>query len=1063
MSLLDRAPRMDETQASRLARELYGVDGAVRPLPSERDQNFLLDTPTGRFVLKLANAADSRELLEAQHAALGHLAARGSRAPRVVRTRAGDEIARDAQGHLVRLVTWLPGEPLGTVRHQPAGLLEDLGRTLGEMDRALADFDHPALHRTFHWDLAGAVERSRRALPLVNDRAWRDTIAAALEGLERRLTPRLDALRRSIVHNDANDHNVLVETRSDGRQRISGVIDYGDMVHSYTAAEPAVAIAYVLLHTRDPLGAASRVLAAYHRAYPLLEEEIGAVFDLIQLRMCLSATVAARQQPERPGDGYLGISQEGIRAALPALMAIHPRFAEAALRHACGLPALPRSARVTAWLSGAGRQALNPSIVGDGAEPTIGLDLGVASPLVSGDPDRNREPALTRRIRRYMEDAGASIAVGGYLEPRILPDRGSAPDPGSVACGGPAPRAAPSRGAPCAPRPFCSSPAHEDGVPVASRTTGSTSPLVAAPETGRRTVHLGLDYFAAPGTPVRAALPGVVHAFADNAAPLDYGPVVILRHTTGEREEFFTLYGHLTRASLAALTRGATVRAGDRLGALGTPAENGGWTPHLHFQVIVDLLDMGCDFPGVCRAAETSTWAEFSPDPNVIAGLPPSILPPRAPGGAPALDARTAHTGGNVRLSYHQPVEAARGWMQYLYDRDGRRLLDGYNNVPHVGHCHPAVVEAAERQLRTLNTNTRYLHDSLAHFADALAATLPAPLDVCYFVNSGSEANELALRLARAHTRARDVIVLDAAYHGITTTLIGLSSSKFDGPGGDGRPPWVHAARLPDVYRGPFREDDAQAGRKYADDVSERIREAASQGRRIAAFLAESCPSVAGQILPPVGYLERAYAHVRETGGVCIADEVQTAYGRVGTHFYAFEAQGVVPDIVVLGKPIGNGYPLGAVVTTREIARSFDNGMEFFSTFGGSTVSCAAGLAVLDVVRREALQAHAARVGGMLLEKLRALAARHEAIGDVRGSGLFLGVELVEERSARSPAAALAAHVVNRLRDEGVLIGTDGPDHNVLKIRPPMPFAEADAEELAAVLDAVLAEIPPSH
>ena len=412
------------------------------------------------------------------------------------------------------------------------------------------------------------------------------------------------------------------------------------------------------------------------------------------------------------------------------------------------------------------------------------------------------------------------------------------------------------------------------------------------------------------------------------------------------------------------------------------------------------------------------------------------------------LAARRRVIGPSLSVAYRNPIKAVRGWMQYLYDHAGRRYLDAYNNVPHVGHSHPRVVQAAIEQMRLLNTNTRYLHDSLPAFAERLTATLPAPLSVCYFVSSGSEANELALRLARAHTRRRDVIVLDAAYHGNTTTLVDISPYKFNGPGGEGAPPWVHVLPLPDTYRGRYRRDDPRAGEKYA--------EFARHVRNPCAFIAESAPSVGGQIILPDRYLANVYAIVRAAGGVCIADEVQTAYGRMGTHFYAFEAQGVVPDVVVLGKPIGNGYPLGAVVTTREIAASFDNGMEFFSTFGGSTVSCAVGLAVLDVVQEERLQEHARDVGDALLGGLRAIAGRHPLVGDVRGSGLFLGVELVKDRDTREPATAEAKGVVNRMRERGILLGTDGPFANVLKIRPPMPFTRDDASHLAATLDEVL-------
>jgi len=433
------------------------------------------------------------------------------------------------------------------------------------------------------------------------------------------------------------------------------------------------------------------------------------------------------------------------------------------------------------------------------------------------------------------------------------------------------------------------------------------------------------------------------------------------------------------------------------------------------------------------------------------------------------LAARRRFVGGNVSVGYRRPLQVVRGAMQYLFDEAGRRYIDAYNNVPHVGHCHPRVVEAAARQLGALSTNTRYLDEHLARFAERLAGTLPEPLRICYFVNSGSEANELALRLARAHTRQRDLIVLDAAYHGNTTTLIDISPYKFNGPGGNGKPPWVRVVPVPDVFRGEFRSAALSgplpehaghdAGAKYADAVAEAIDELRVGGAGLCGFIAESCPSVGGQIMFPPGYLAEVYRHVRDAGGVAIADEVQTAYGRIGTHGYAFEHQGVVPDIVVLGKPIGNGYPLGAVVTTPEIAASFDNGMEFFSTFGGSTVSCAVGLAVLDVVRDERLQAHARAVGDHLLGRLRSLPERSALVGDVRGSGLFIGVELVRDRGTLEPAGTEASDVVNRLREEGILIGTDGPHHNVLKIRPPMPFTTDDADVLASALEAALLTI----
>lgn len=420
------------------------------------------------------------------------------------------------------------------------------------------------------------------------------------------------------------------------------------------------------------------------------------------------------------------------------------------------------------------------------------------------------------------------------------------------------------------------------------------------------------------------------------------------------------------------------------------------------------------------------------------------------------MAARKRLLGPNLSLSYERPLKIVRGFRQYLYDDQGSEYLDVYNNVPLVGHSHPRVVRAIQEQVALLNTNTRYLHDNILNYADRLTSLLPEPLRVCYFLNSGSEANELALRLARTHTRRKGVIVLEHAYHGHTSTLIDISPYKFDGPGGSGRKAWVHVATLPDDYRGPFRRGEANLGAKYAASVAEIADDCARHNQPIAAFIAETLPSVAGQIVFPPGYLAEAYRAVRAHGGVCIADEVQVGFGRLGTHFWGFETQGVVPDIVVFGKPIGNAFPLAAVVTTREIANSFANGMEFFSTFGGNPVACAAGLAVLDVLREEDLQENALQVGNAWMEALRALALQQTAIGDVRGSGLFLGVDLVSDRETRQPATRLASHVVNRLREEGILAGTDGPGHNVLKLRPPLCFSMEDAERFTSTLRRIL-------
>lgn len=303
------------------------------------------------------------------------------------------------------------------------------------------------------------------------------------------------------------------------------------------------------------------------------------------------------------------------------------------------------------------------------------------------------------------------------------------------------------------------------------------------------------------------------------------------------------------------------------------------------------------------------------------------------------------------------------------------------------------------------------------------------------------------------------MVVIDAGYHGNTSTLIDVSSYKFDGPGGRGAPEWVRKVPMPDDYRGPFKRDDPEAGWKYAQAVREAVASIRREGRRPAAFLAESVLSCGGQIVLPPGYLAEAYRHVRDAGGVCIADEVQVGFGRVGSHFWAFETQGVVPDIVTMGKPIGNGHPLAAVVTTPEIANSFANGMEFFSTFGGNPVSCAIGRAVLAVIREEELQHNADAVGQHLTQRLLDVKSRHSLVGDVRGPGLFVGVEFVDDRTSLAPATRQASYVANRMKEMGILMSTDGPFNNVLKIKPPLCFTSDDADCLVDAMDRALLEL----
>ncbi|MGH0157011.1 UNVERIFIED_CONTAM: hypothetical protein FKN15_032710 [Acipenser sinensis] len=405
------------------------------------------------------------------------------------------------------------------------------------------------------------------------------------------------------------------------------------------------------------------------------------------------------------------------------------------------------------------------------------------------------------------------------------------------------------------------------------------------------------------------------------------------------------------------------------------------------------------------------------------------------------------------------PIKIIRAKGQYMYNEKGERYLDCINNVAHVGHSHPYVVNAAVKQMELLNTNSRFLHDNLVQYAQRLTATLPEQLSICYFVNSGSEANDLALRLARQHTGNEDIITLNHAYHGHVSSLIDISPYKFLQLGKSAKKDFVHVASSPDTYRGQFRKDHPDPATAYADEVKDILQEIHKKGRKIAAFIAESLQSCGGQIIPPAGYFQKVAQHVRKAGGVFIADEVQVGFGRVGKHFWAFQLQGedFTPDIVTMGKPIGNGHPLSCVVTTKEIAESFmSSGMEYFNTFGGNPVSCAIGNAVLDVIEKQDLQGNADKVGNYLIELLNEQKEKHPLIGDIRGVGLFVGVDMVKDRVKRTPATAEAQHVIYKLKEHNILLSADGPHRNILKFKPPMCFSEEDAKFAVDKIDEIL-------
>jgi 4-aminobutyrate aminotransferase-like enzyme/Ser/Thr protein kinase RdoA (MazF antagonist) len=961
------APPFDPDGGRRLGRELFGVDGDSTELGSHQDRNFKIVTADGRaVVLKVANPHFGRPSLEMQNAAMEYLAGAGLpfATPRPVPSLDGRLIVpveRDGLEYDVRMVGYLPGEPLTACGYVSPSVRVAYGRMAGRIALALAPFDHPAAERVLQWDLKHARAVVDELVRYVSDPERLALVERAMRAHDAAMERLPPQLRVQVIHGDVTDYNVLGERDPAGRLQPTALIDFGDMTRSYLAGEAAVAAAAIA--GRDPetaLQAIADVIRGFHEELPLTDPELAAVFPLVLGRAASGAVSTEQQAGLEPDNRYANDLIDIDWGNLAAVAGIDPALAEAAIRAACGIDPHPGTARVHAFLAG---RRFTPPV--DPAGRRLALaDLGVGSDRYAfGDWE------MPEGVARAAGSAPGELSIGRYGEPRL----------------------------------------HR------STTGGVTEP---------RTVHLGADVFAPEGEPVRAPFGGTVISVEGDR-------LTMLLEPDGVPPVRLIIEGITASAEPGPLAEG------DRLGEVG-PAE-GRALPHLHLQLAL----LGVDpVPGWAPPSLRDAWLAICPDPSPLLGIDATAHEERAPD---LLVQRRDVVAGAQRTYFEHPPEMVRGWRHRLYDADGREYIDMVNNVAVLGHSHPAVAGAAVRQLRLLNTNSRFLMRSITRFAERLAELVPDPLGAVFLVNSGSEANELALRIARTVTGRTDVLAVEGAYHGWTGVTFGVSTSPADDP--DAPPSWLRVVPQPNPYRGTL---GAEAG-PYADAVRDLAAGAA-------ALISEAVLGNAGGVLPPAGYVEQAYAHVRAAGGLCIADEVQVGYGRLGHWFWAFEGQGVVPDIVTVAKATGNGHPVGAVITTREIAESFGDRHSFFSSVGGSPVSCEVGIAVLDAIRDEHLQENACDIGARLRTGLDELAERHPLIGAVHGTGLYLGVELVRDHETLEPATDEAYAICERLRELGVIDQPTGDFENVLKVKPPLCISAADADAFVARLDRVLTE-----
>lgn len=955
------SPQVSAAQALELLKEHYGLSGQLQALGSQQDLNYRVDSDQGRFVLKICRGDYSALELQAQHAGLKHLAEySGVQVPRVIPAKNGpDLLSLEVGGQAVhmRLLDYIDGQSLTHLDHLSHSVVAGFGRLCGEMDLALAGFDHPGLERTLQWDARHANALIAHLLPVIKDERQRALIAEAAEQAERHLQPLMDKLPVQAIHMDITDDNVVWQRDSQRQWQLQGVIDFGDLVRTWRITDLSVTCAALLHHADgDPFYILPAV-RAYHAVNPLQHEELLALWPLIVARSAVLVLSGEQQVSIDPGNEYSRDNLTHEWEIFRVATSVPLELMEAAI-----LTAVDQS------LPSIGSESfapLLPSLVG--REFAL-IDLGVLSPHFEAGNWEQQGIDLRLLTEAAAAHGLAASRYGQYRLSRTRPDSASEPD---------------------------------------------TFPL-----------HVALR--VPDGTAVEAPFAGVIHIEGENLLQLD-GPELSVR-----------LWGVAPSVrSSAALVKGQV------LGSVSGP-------------LIVQLCrGAQLDVPLFCTPSRAAAWQALCPSPAALLGLACDAeeeLDPQT-----LLARRDASFARSQKHYYVDPPRIERGWRNHLIDMQGRSYLDMLNNVAVLGHGHPRMAAVAGRQWSLLNTNSRFHYAAIAEFSERLLKLAPDNMDRVFLVNSGTEANDLAIRLAWAYSGGRDMLSVLEAYHGWSVAADAVSTSIADNPKAlSSRPDWVHPVTAPNTYRGEFRGVDSAPD--YVRSVEHNLAKIAEQKRQLAGFICEPVYGNAGGISLPPDYLKQVYALVRAQGGVCIADEVQVGYGRMGKFFWGFEEQGVVPDIITMAKGMGNGQPLGAVITRREIAEALEAEGYFFSSAGGSPVSCRIGMAVLDVMEEEKLWENAQVVGGYFKERLEALIDRHPLVGAVHGSGFYLGVELIRNRETLEPATEETTALCDRLSELGIFMQPTGDYLNILKIKPPMVTSRQSVDFFVDMLSKVLNE-----
>ncbi|SHG15605.1 hydroxylysine kinase /5-phosphonooxy-L-lysine phospho-lyase apoenzyme [Salegentibacter echinorum] len=960
---------LDQNRLREIAAKLYNKTGTVKLLPGELDFNFLVKTETGDYILKITSAEKCNlEFLHFQNKLLIHLNGGDTTLllPEIITSTHGkltEELEIEGKVYNVRLLTWLPGKLWSELEFHTSELLFDLGTKAGQLTRLLYNFDdsYPK-KQTLDWDISKTFWTKKHQNLFPSEK--KKYIVHFYNGFES-IEPQLARCRKSIVHNDINDNNIIIKPYT---EKVNGIIDFGDATYTATINDLAICITYSIMQKEQVLEAALEVVKGYNSSFSLQAEELELLYWLVGARLVISLTKSQINAKAEPENKYHQVSTAGAWDLIKRWYNINPNYATILFKNSCGFKKNEKFLKFKENCKSA-KHLFSELIETKNPTSFKHLDLDVSSDVISNFKDYQSSEKFEKKIKNIWEEENRPILFGGYNEvrPELINDEN---------------RVATLKG-----------------------------------DFWKNTLS-GVQFWHFKKFKLRAFIPGKIIELNETEKFL------IVEHSFAENEKFYSIYRNLIIEP--SLKVDQEIGKGTLLGTHKIKENNA-----FFFQLSL-LSPQTLPPVSNCLYEEKEVFNQLFPNPLLL--FEGFEIPDNKAQHETLIAERKVHLGKSLSLSYREPLKIVRGDGVFLIDDKGRKYLDMVNNVAHVGHEHPEVVKAGKKQMEMLNTNSRYLHENILQFAKRLLATFPRELSVVHFVNSGSEANELAIRMAKSHTGQKDFIAVEVGYHGNTNACIDISSYKFDGKGGKGAPEHTQIVPLPDRFRGKYRGD--QSGPEYAAHIEDAVKTINDKSRKPAAFICESIISCGGQIELPNDYLKLAYKYTREAGGVCIADEVQVGCGRIGSHFWGFQEHNVIPDIVTIGKPLGNGHPLAAVVCTQEIANSFANGMEYFNTFGGNPVSCAIGNKVLEVIEKEKLQKNAWRTGGYLKEQLKILQNQFPVIGDVRGKGLFLGFELTDNE--KNPLPQAAGLLVNKMKERGVLLSTDGPDNNVLKLKPPI-------------------------